>query len=442
MNDFIIRQATLPDGSVVDIGINGERITEISPNLSGSAKSELDASGLHILPGHIDAHVHFNEPGRSDWEGLETGSTALAAGGGTVFCDMPLNSDPPVLSANRLKEKKALAEQKSLIDFGLWGGLCPGHVDQIDAMAEAGAMGFKAFLCPSGIDEFPATDAATLREGLLRAKPWNLPVGVHAESSEVLARAAGVPDRSFASFLASRPKEAEVASIRMACEIAGETGGALHVVHVSCTEGLAEIARARKQGANVTAEVCAHHLLFDEEAALSLGARAKCAPPLRPAKDVKALWQSLLDGEVDTVGSDHSPAPPDLKTGDDFFAIWGGIAGCQHAWPSLLGASHALGSSAVEYVGKLGTAAVAKRFRLTGKGHTAVGFDADLALVEFRTAAPIKAHDLRYRHKISLYEGYTPGCSVRHVLRRGEIIISGGNVPSGTSRGKFLRPSA
>lgn len=443
MNDLIIRQATLPDGKKADIGITEGRISEISRNLKGRSKGEVDASGLHISPGFIDAHVHFNEPGRADWEGLETGSTALAAGGGTTFCDMPLNSDPPVLDAARLLEKRDLAGQKSLVDFAIWGGLCPGHVDKIDEMAEAGAIGFKAFLCPSGIDEFPATDADTLRAGLLRAKQWNLPVGVHAEAPEVLDRAlAQVSDHSFRSFLDSRPKEAEVASIRMACEIAGETGGSLHIVHISCAEGLAEVVKARKKGADVTAEVCAHHLLFNEDSALAIGARAKCAPPLRPAADVKALWKCLLDGQVDTIGSDHSPAPLDLKTGDDFFRIWGGIAGCQHAWPCLLGAVHLYDSSALEDVIKLGTANVAKRFRIPGKGRLAPGFDADLTLVEFKTCSLVDAPDLHYRHKISLYEGYSPECAVRHVFRRGELIVAQGEIVPVNSRGTFLRPSA
>ncbi len=443
MNDLIIRQATFPDGTKADIGLKEGRIAEIGRNLKGRSKGEVDASELHVVPGFIDAHVHFNEPGRADWEGLETGSTALAAGGGTTFFDMPLNSDPPVLDAARLLEKRRIAEQKSLVDFALWGGLCPGHVDKIDEMAEAGAIGFKAFLCPSGIDEFPATDAATLREGLLRARQWDLPVSVHAESPEVLDRTATrISDQSFRSFLDSRPKEAEVAAIRMACEIAGETEGALHIVHISCAEGLGEVEKAKKQGVNVTAEVCAHHLLFNDDAALAIGARAKCAPPLRPARDVKALWKGLLAGEVDTIGSDHSPAPLDMKTGDDFFEIWGGIAGCQHAWPAFLGAVQVLDSDALARAVTLGSTHVAKRFRLEGKNGLAVGNDADLALVEFETCSLVNPTDLHYRHKISLYEGFSPDCRILHVFRRGEIIVAGGEVVPTNSRGRFLRPSA
>ena len=441
MNDLIIRQGILPDGTVADIAITDGVITAIASSITERAPKELDATGLQVLPGYIDAHVHFNEPGRADWEGLETGSAALAAGGGTAFFDMPLNSDPPVLNAERFEEKRRIAEQKSLLDFGLWGGICPGHTDHIDEMAEAGAIGFKAFLCPSGIDEFPATDEATLKEGLRRAKQWNLPVGVHAESPAVLEKAAkSIADKTFRSFLESRSKEAEVASIRMACEAAGETGGALHIVHISCAEGLAEVVEAKKRGANVTAEVCAHHLLFNDEVALEIGARAKCAPPLRPADDVQALWKSLWAGEVDTIGSDHSPAPLDLKTGDDFFAIWGGIAGCQHAWPGFLGVAHTVAPSSLVRAIALGSTHVAERFRLAKKGRLAVGYEADLSLAEFKSCPPVHASDLFYRHKISLYEGFSSGCQVHHVIRRGEIIVVQGMLAATETRGKFLRP--
>lgn len=443
MIDLIIRNGTLPDGTVTDIAITDGVITEIASSITERAPKELNATGLQVLPGYIDAHIHFNEPGRADWEGLETGSSALAAGGGTAFFDMPLNSDPPALNAERLLEKRQIAEQKSLLDFGLWGGICPGHTDRIDEMAEAGAIGFKAFLCPSGIDEFPATDAATLREGLRRAKQWNLPVGVHAEAPAVLERAAqNIADKTFRSFLDSRPKEAEIASIRMACEAAGETGGALHIVHISCAEGLAEVVEAKKRGVNVTAEVCAHHLLFNDEVAIEIGARAKCAPPLRPGDDVQALWKSLLAGEVDTIGSDHSPAPLDLKTGDDFFAIWGGIAGCQHAWPGFLGVVHTVAPSSLIESIALGSTHVANRFRLSGKGSIAVGYEADLSLAEFKACPPVHATDLLYRHKISLYEGFSPGCQIHHVIRRGELIVAKGKIVPTETRGRFLRPSA
>lgn len=446
MTALIIRNARTAAGGQperTDVAVDEGRITDIGPSLPGTAQTEIDADGRLLLPGFIDAHVHFNEPGREDWEGLASGSAALAAGGGTCYFDMPLNSDPPVLSARELIRKRALAESKSLLDFALWGGLCPDHVEALDEMADAGAVGFKAFLCPSGIPEFPAADPKTLRNGLQRAARRRLPVAVHAESPDVLARAArGVRGTSMASYLASRPKEAEIAAIRMACETAGETGGALHVVHVSCAEGLQVIEEARAAGADVTAETCPHYLLFNAADAVQIGARAKCSPPLRPAGDVAALWRSLLAGQIDTIGTDHSPAPPERKSGGDFFAIWGGIAGCQHAFPCLLGELHRRAPESVLHAARWFATNAAERFGLADrKGRIAVGCDADLVLAEFADIPPIDPSALLTRHAFSLYEGREPGCRIVHVLRRGELIVSDGVLVRTAGRGTFQRPN-
>lgn len=445
MNDLIIRGGQVVRGETAapaEIAIKDGVITEIAPSIAGEAREEIDATGTWVFPGFIDDHVHFNEPGRDHWEGLATGPRALALGGGTCFFDMPLNSDPPVLNAERLREKRTVAEQKSILDFAIWGGLCPGRTDQINEMAEAGAVGFKAFLCHSGIEEFPATDAKTLREGLTLAKRWNLPVGVHAEAPSVLDEYAGkIPDQSLRSFFESRPKRAEVESIRMACEIAGETGGKLHVVHVACAEGLAEIDKAKAAGVDVTSEVCPHYLLFDIEAACRIGARAKCAPSIRDRENLEALWASLLNGSVDLIGSDHSPAPPDMKTGENFFAIWGGIAGCQHAAVSFLGELHRraperTASAATWLVGKS-----AERFRVARrKGKLAVGQDADVTLIEFAQQAPVTSASLAYHHPISLYEGYRPLSRTVAVFRRGTTLVRNGQLSQNPGLGNFIQP--
>lgn len=438
MNDLVIRNAFLvgKDGvRKADLSVIGGCIASINRSTVESARSELDAEGCYLFPGFIDAHVHFNEPGRTDWEGLDTGSRALAAGGGTMFFDMPLNSHPPVLSREALEEKRRIAEQKSVLDFALWGGLCPGHVESMDEMAEAGAIGFKAFMCPSGIDEFPFADGHALREGMIRAKRWNLPVAVHAEDPATLSRGR-VSDRTFASYLASRPKAAEVEAIRIACELAGETGAALHVVHVSCREGIEQIALAKSRGANVSAETCPHYLLFNSGAALRIGARAKCSPPLREQADVEGLWDSLWRGGVNTIGSDHSPAPPSKKMDDDYFEIWGGISGCQHAFAGLASDLRRRDPQGLPLLAGLVANNVAERFRLPGKGRIEVGSDADFTLLRFGAPAWVRAEDLLYRHPMSLYEGLELRCTVECVFLRGQIVGA-----SPERRGKFVRPS-
>ncbi|MFZ4774318.1 MAG: allantoinase AllB [Terrimicrobiaceae bacterium] len=417
-----------------DLAFEDGKIIEIGESLRGHSGEEINLAGHHVFPGFVDAHVHFNEPGRGHWEGLRTGSAALAAGGGTAFVDMPLNSDPPVLTAEALLDKRCMAEEKSRLDFALWGGLCPGWTDRIPEMAAAGAVGFKAFLCPSGIEEFPATDAATLREGMIQARQVGLPVAVHAEDPAVVESALqGINGRSLKDFFLSRPKSAEVSAIRMACDMAGETGASLHIVHVSSSEGLAEIQKAKLAGVDVTAETCPHYLLFDAEQAVAIGARAKCSPPLRDREDVDRLWRDLLAGKIDTIGSDHSPAPPDLKTGEDFFSIWGGISGCQHAFVALLGELHLRGEShrAAEWF----AGAPARRLGLK-KGRLEAGCDADLTIVKF--TAPRDPAPPLYRHGGHLYEFFQPSCEILDVIRRGEFLVRDGNPVAVTGKGTFL----
>ena len=290
--------------------------------------------GLHVFPGVVDAHVHFNEPGRADWEGIATGSAALAAGGGTCFVDMPLNAHPPTVDADAFAREAGGAGARSACDFALWGGLVPGGVDRLEELAALGAIGFKAFMCPSGIDDFEAADDETLREGMERAAALGLPVAVHAESPAPLLP----PARHAAGATGARAArvEAELEAIERALALAEETGCSLHVVHVSSRPRRPARRRGRARGVDATCETCPHYLFFDEDDA----ERARRARQVRAAAAAAAerdeLWAELLGGAVDLVASDHSPAPPSMKQGDDAFAAWGGISGCQSLLPALL----------------------------------------------------------------------------------------------------------
>ena len=299
--DFIVRGGTLvtPDGlQRADLAVQGERIVRIAPEISDPAGAVLEAEGRYVLPGIIDAHVHFNEPGRTEWEGIASGSAALAAGGGTTFFDMPLNSEPPVIDAARLREKRALAEEKSCVDFALWGGLIPGNLDQLASLRDAGVVGFKAFMSDSGIASFPRVNATVLREGMKRAAKLGLPVAVHAEDETLAAQFTAVEKEAgrhdAAAWLASRPVEVELEAIRVALELAGETGCSLHIVHVSSPEGVALVEEARDRRVDVTAETCPHYLLLNDREVAAIGALAKCAPPIRDEKRRKALWLRII----------------------------------------------------------------------------------------------------------------------------------------------------
>jgi allantoinase len=447
--DLIVRGGTVvtPAGAVAaDVACAGGKIVRIAPGLAGAAET-VDARGLHVLPGIIDSHVHFNEPGRTDWEGIETGSRALAAGGGTAFFDMPLNSLPPVTDAASFARKRAAAERTSHVDFGIWGGLVPGNLEQLGPMRDAGAVGFKAFMCDSGVDEFQASDEATLRAGMRRAAELGMLVAVHAEDEALAGRytaeqhARGTDVRTF---LKSRPVELELAAIRTATDIAGETGCALHIVHVSSPEGVALALEARKRGVDVTVETCPHYLLLTEEDVVRLRAPAKCFPPLRPEALRLGLWRELEAGSIDTIGSDHSPAPPDMKRSSDFFAIWGGISGCQHGFEALLseGITRRPVEEALARLSALLSANVARRFRIDGqKGRLAEGLDADMTIIDTASDHVLSNADLLYRHRQGPYDGRRSRVRISRTIVRGRTVYAQGRIAPGVPPGHFVRPA-
>lgn len=445
MHDLLLRGGTLVSDGLprLDIAIEDGKIAAVGPDLPG-APEEIDARGLHVFPALIDVHLHFNEPGRTEWEGAATGSRALAAGGGTLFFDMPLNSTPCTVNAGAFDHKRAALAQCSITDFALWGGLIPGNVSEMAELADRGVIGFKAFLCDSGLPEFPRADDFTLFEGLHEAARLGLPVAVHAESHEItqgLAQRIAAQDRgTVRAFLASRPVVAELEAIQRACFLARVTGAKLHIVHVSSGRGVAVAAEARAQGADVSIETCPHYLFFTEEDVERLGAVAKCAPPLRERADHEALWKQLLSGVLDIVASDHSPAPPEMKTGD-FGKAWGGIAGVQSTLPVLLDRGHHHRELSLEGISSLIAAQPARRFRIASKGRLAVGADADLTLVDISRSTQLRAEDLKQRHALSPYIGCSFRGTVERTIRRGETIFASGKITAQTN-GAFVRPSA
>jgi allantoinase len=445
MPDLLIRGGTIvtPGGlERADVAIEGGAIQAIGTDLAGSP-NEIDARGLHVFPALIDVHLHFNEPGRTEWEGAASGSRALAAGGGAVFFDMPLNSTPCTVNAREFDRKRAALEASSITDFGLWAGLIPGNIGEMEELAGRGVVGFKAFLCDSGLPEYPRADDFTLWKGLAEAARLNLPVSVHAENQEItqtLSRAMAEQGRSGArDFLESRPLIAELEAIQRATLFAGETGAKLHIVHNSSGRGVVAAAEAKARGVDVSIETCAHYLFFTEEDLERLGAVAKCAPPLRDAAQQRVLWGTLLDGTIDIVASDHSPASPEMKTGA-MMKVWGGIAGVQSTLAVLLERGHFERGLPLERIATLTAATPARRFRISGKGQLAPGNDADLTLVDLSAAHTLSDHDLHQRHALSPYVGSTFRGVVRRTLRRGETIFKDGAITAQSS-GRLVRPS-
>ena len=411
-SDLVIRGATVVLPGVVplpaDVAIEGEQIAAIGHDLQ--AREEIDARGLHLFPGVVDAHVHFNEPGRTDWEGWATGSRALAAGGATACIEMPLNAHPPTLDGAAFDAKVEAATASSVVDFALWGGLTPINLDRLGELAERGVVGFKAFMCDSGIEDFPAADDDTLHAGMERAAALGLPVAVHAERPSRLKQPAG---SGWRDFVASRPVEAELEAIETAIAMARDTGCELHVVHVSSAAGVELAARAD----GVTCETCPHYLTLSEDDLERLGTRAKCAPPLRPPHERESLWRQVRAGRVDLIASDHSPCPPELKHGS-FTAAWGGIAGAQATLGLLLERLPPQAAAA------LTAANPARRFNLP-KGRLEPGADADLTLVDLRDR---QRQALQDRHKLSPYADRPLPRIVRTLVR------------GGSPRGRLITP--
>ena len=428
-----------------DIAVVDGRIVAIGSKLERSAAEIVDASGLHLFPGIIDAHIHFNEPGREHWEGIASGSRSLAAGGGALFFDMPLNAAPPTLDRESFARKQACAKAKSVLDFALWGGLTPNNLDAMEELADAGAIGFKAFMSRSGTSDFSHSNAEVLKRGMKIAVARGLPVGVHAEDDE-MTQALAEERRSqgkigWRDYLDSRPVEAELRAIRVALELGGETGCDLHIVHVSCPEGIDLIQEARDRGIRVTAETCPHYLLLTDDSVGKVGASAKCAPPLRDAVRREELWKRLRAGTIDTLGSDHSPAPLEMKVSEDFFAIWGGISGCQHAFLLALAEWRLrAGADGLARFAAVTATNVAARFGIgRQKGQIAEGFDADVTLVDLEGCERITADQFLYRHPISPYIGLELRAVVKGTWVRGRAVYRDGKIV-GEAQGRHVTP--
>jgi allantoinase len=446
--DVIIRNGMIVSTEGVEakaIGIADGKIVELAEEIGGDGRETIDAHGLHVFPGVMDPHVHFNDAGtggRSDWEGIETGSAALAASGGTAFFDMPLNSSPPTLDGKAFDLKAAAGKATARTDFGLWGGLTPGNVDRMEELAERGVIGFKAFMSNSGMADFERADDLTLWRGMKKAKKLGLPVAVHAESEEITSRltaeAVAAGKMSVRDYLDSRPIVAEVEATARAICLAEETGCKLHIVHVANSRSSELVRLAAARGADVTCETCPHYLTLSGEDMERIGARAKCAPPLRTPADIDELWRDLVDGKFAFVASDHSPSPPEMKEGADFFKVWGGIAGIQATLPVLLSRGPGV---PLALVGKLTATHVARRFGIEGKGEIRAGFDADLALVNIAACYELTREMLFDRHKQSPYVGRCFHGRVERTMVRGRTIYAQGRFPVGPGGGRLLTPA-
>lgn len=405
---------------------------------SGAAIEDVD--DLLVLPGLVDTHVHINDPGRDDWEGFDTATAAAAAGGITTLIDMPLNSDPVTTTPAALAAKRASCRGRLRVDQGFFGGLVPGNTDQIEPLAAAGVLGFKAFLCHSGIDEFPNVTERDLRAAMPVLARLGLPLLVHAElvPSGAPAMDASRP-RSYAAWLASRPVAFEVEAIRLLIALCREYRCRVHVVHLAAADALPAIAEAQAAGLPLTVETCPHYLTFAAEEIPDGDPRFKCAPPIRSSDNRERLWAGLRTGLIDTIGTDHSPAPPELKHLDsgDLAQAWGGIASLQLSLPAVWTEARRRGFGPRDLVRWM-SQRPAGLVGLTGrKGSVAPGSDADLVVVDPDARFTVDPSALLHRHKVTPYEGRLLTGRVVATYLRGRLAAAGELVgaPSGRAIG-------
>ena len=443
--DLIIRGGSVVSAGgveVTDVAVKDGKIAAVGPDLHGSAAEELDATGKTLLPGGFDCHVHFNEPGHTDWETLATGTAALAAGGMTSFADMPLNSLPVVTDVEAFDLKLAAAEKSCLTDYALYGGLVPGKIDEMPRLAERGVIGFKAFTCFSGLAEFGGADDDTLYHGMEMAAKLGLPLSIHCENGVLIdgftKRLTAQGRTGALDFVDSRPPITEIEPIGKVIAMAKATGCALHVAHVSTWEGVELVAQARAEGYDVTCETVPQYLTLRAEELPEIGPLGKCCPPLRYGDNLERLWERLREGKIQMVCSDHSPAPAELKRDPNFFKVWGGISGCQSTLNTLLDGC-AKGWLTLPQAADLIAANPARRFHVPGKGAIAEGYDADIAVVDMNASFVLRSEDLQYLHKVSPMVGRTFRGKICQTLLRGSTIYKDGKVFAGTT-GRFLRP--
>jgi allantoinase len=439
MTRFAIKSPkVLLDGEMkaATVVIENGKILEILPfdaKLGESIETK-DLGTLNLLPGLVDTHVHINEPGRTEWEGFNTATQAAAAGGITTVVDMPLNCSPVTTTADALRQKLEALEGKLWIDCGFWGGVVPNNLDQLDELVQAGVLGVKSFTIHSGIDEFPQVHPEHLSQAIQTLAKYDVPYLIHAELEPEESETPSIGDR-YQSFLASRPKSWENNAIDMMIELAKEASdagvkGKVHIVHLSSAEALPAIKAAQDSGLQLSAESCPHYLSLFAENIPDGKTLFKCCPPIREDANRQQLWQGLADGTIEFIVSDHSPCTPQLKHIDsgDIENAWGGISSLQFGLSIIWTEALVRGYSLAQVIDWMSTRPAEFAGLKGQKGKIAPGYDADLIVFDENARYTISADMIKYRHKITPYEGREVQGRIVDTYLRGTLVLDKGEL--------------
>lgn len=450
--DLVIKNGLviLEDGEVkTDVAVKDGVIAAIGSELEGA--KVIDATGLIVSPGMLDAHVHITDPGggyRDEWEGYVTGTAACAKGGVTSFMEMPLNQVPATVDGESLQVKYDAGKGKLKSDVASFGGLVPfnleGGIQELDA---GGVAGYKCFMATCGdrsIDgDFMNVDDYSLYEGMKQVAKTGKVLAIHAENAAITDRLGELAyengETTLKAYVESRPVFTEVEPIRRAILLAKETGCRIHICHVACPEGVDEVTRARAEGVDVTCETCTHYLYFHTDELDAIGPVVKCSPPIRDLENRNGMWEKLLAGEISFVTSDHSPCTPDLKDKENAFEAWGGISGIQNNVDVMYDEAVQKRGMSLKQFAKVIASNPADRYSLDTKGRITIGKDADFVLIKPNAPYTLKAEELEYRNKISPYIGREIGAQVVETILRGESIYSQKDGVTKEFPGEFIK---
>lgn len=428
-NQFVDATLHIKDATIFDIYKGVHQIDEIE---------FFDAGNSVVMPGLIDAHVHINEPGRTEWEGFETATKAAALGGVTTLIEMPLNANPVTTTVDAFKIKQEASKDKLHVNCGFYGGVILGNENDIEGLIKAGVFGIKGFLTHSGIDEFPNVTRKELEAIAPILKKYDCPLLLHCELTD-----AEIPEvvnpKSYQEYLKSRPQHWETNAIDLALDIQKKFDIKVHIVHLSASNGIERIKNHKENNSKLTVETCAHYLFFNAEGIPDASPIYKCAPPIREKENNDLLWEFLLNDGFNFLSSDHSPAPPEIKKlkEGDLFEAWGGIAGLQFTLPVIWTEGQKRGLTLEKMIPLL-TSHPAKFLGLEDKkGKLKKGFDADITIWNEQEEFVISENMIAHRHKATPYLGRKLKGKITHTFVNGTQVIEDSSLKN-LNRGRLL----